>query len=106
MRLTVQTLNSIYEIDLDQMTAQRMPGTSDEVRPLRRDSEPVPLVSIEPVRIGRPMVMLLRIRDDGVITVRETSAVTMIKTVCSSAEERSPSKRDVAGPTPARPTTQ
>lgn len=90
--LVVTTMTSTHVVDLDAMTVTRRPGTGtslDEwpVSDLRRDETPVPLVAIERLELGHEMIFWLRIRDDGVLTVRTTTPVVSIEHVGALAHE-------------------
>lgn len=76
--ITVETYNSTYEIDLEAATARRIPENGDGMRALRGDDEAMPLLHLQPIEQGKPMVMLLMLRDDGVPTLRQTSPVVSI----------------------------
>lgn len=65
---------SVYVLDLTARTAVRVPARPN----LRRDYETLPLLAVEPVEVGRPLVMTLDLRGDGIDTVRTTSLVTQI----------------------------
>lgn len=67
---------SIHEIDYQSGTYVRLIGGFST---LRRDGEFVPLVRATRPVVGEPMIMLLRVREDGVLTTRMTSAVTRIE---------------------------
>lgn len=73
--LRVETSNSTYEIDEEAGTVTRVPMSGD----LRRDAEPVPLVALSEVEVGKPMRMVLDLRGDGVRTYRITSVVLRIE---------------------------
>ena len=73
--ILVQTENSTYEIDCEAHTVVRKP----RLGALRRDGEALPVLAIEEVAVGKPLVMLLSIRADGVPTVRTTSPVVMVR---------------------------
>jgi hypothetical protein len=85
--MIVHTLTgSIYEIDLDNNTVIRNQG--NESGELRRDGDVVSIISIpSPPTIGKPLVMVLDVRGDGVQTVRTTSRVTRIETFAVIEEE-------------------
>jgi hypothetical protein len=84
MALTVVTETSTYLLDLTAMTATRLPGrgagaATATVAELRRDAEPVPLVAVSAVVIGDPMTLILRLREDGLDTVRVTTPVREVR---------------------------
>lgn len=62
-----------YLLDPHPRTVVRLPG--EEAGELRRDAEPIPLLRWPAPVVGEPMVLLLRIRDDGIPTVRTTTPV-------------------------------
>jgi hypothetical protein len=80
-RVTTET--SAYLIDPDARTATRLAGHGSQsghdgdvmVAELRRDGEPVPIVAISTLVIGQPMVLLLRLREDGSPTLRTTTPI-------------------------------
>lgn len=82
--MLVRTETSVYKINLEQKTVVRNPQEdfvpSAEVfrSKLRRDDEEIALISIQEIKIGRPMVMILDIRQDGIPTARQTTIVTEI----------------------------
>jgi hypothetical protein len=89
MPITVLTETSAYLIDLDAMTATRLPGdgagadTSMPTPPLladlRRDAEAIPLLNRPELVIGQPMTLLLNLVGDGITTtVRRTTNVREI----------------------------
>lgn len=88
-RWLVQTETSAYVLDLDAMTCLRYPGmggNSDPVYPtakLRRDAEPVPLLSVDRLELGESMVLSLGIRGDGIPTQRTTTPVRHCRRVAS-----------------------
>jgi hypothetical protein len=67
---------SIYELDLDNSTVQRLP--SQGAAQLREDANAVPLLALRPPRVGEPMVMLIDVRSDGIETLRCTTPVINI----------------------------
>jgi hypothetical protein len=88
----VHTQTAIYLINLDQCAVTRYPDASNPLRPndlrddgedyavskLRSDTEPVPLVQLRILAVGEPMILVLGIRDDGVLTIRPTTPVRAI----------------------------
>jgi hypothetical protein len=77
--ITVNTENSTYLLDLEEMNVRRIPGDGPYSGPLRRDDETLTLVELPvPPQVGESMVMVLQIRDDGVVTIRRTSPVISI----------------------------
>ena len=73
--MIVETENSIYEIDTEAQVVVRKP----RAEAMRRDGEEVPILAIEELTIGQPLIMLLAIRWDGVPTVRITSPVIKVE---------------------------
>jgi hypothetical protein len=70
----VRTANgTTYLLDPDARTVLRIPA--QQGGELRCDAEPIPLLHRPTVVLGEPMVLLLRIRDDGIPTVRTTTPV-------------------------------
>lgn len=45
---------------------------------LRKDSQPIPVISMSRPTVGYPWVLLLQIRDDGVLTERITTPVVRL----------------------------
>lgn len=90
-RWVVTTLTSRYFLDLDTHEAMRHPvgrgeeggGGGDAVSTayLRRDGDVVPLRSVARCRLGESLVLLLDLRGDGVVTVRQSTVVTAIDAV-------------------------
>jgi hypothetical protein len=69
---------SVYDFDLSANTVRRVPDPDGA--DLRKDDEIVPIISLPyPPSIGRPFIMALDIRGDGVATVRKTTAITKIE---------------------------
>lgn len=81
----VHTQTSVHEIDWAARTVTRMvraDGPIDETYPtatLRRDGDPVPLITLEEPVVGQPLMMVLDVRGDGVATVRTTTPVAAIE---------------------------
>jgi hypothetical protein len=73
--ITVYTANSIYKLDPANMTVVR----SNSIHEMRKDEEPVPMSFFAIGEIGEPLVMAIEVRDDGVGTIRTTSAITKIE---------------------------
>jgi hypothetical protein len=76
--ITVNTENSTYLLDLEEMNVRRIPGDGPYSGGLRRDGELLALLELRPPQVGESMVMVLQIRDDGVRTIRRTSPVMSI----------------------------
>ena len=53
---------------------------------LRGDGEWVPLRSVVDLRVGRPMVLVLLLREDGILTIRYTSPVLRGRRLTSPPE--------------------
>lgn len=84
MKVTTET--SVYEFTIEegQQFMTRLPqewevpeGVYRNV--LRRDGERMKVVSLEPVEVGRPMIMMIDLRQDGVLTLRRTTLVTKVE---------------------------
>lgn len=75
MRVLTES-GSAYDIDLDNKTVTRIQGVLSNN--LRRDEEALEFVQLESVEIGKPLLMLLRLRDDEILTVRQTTPVVEI----------------------------
>lgn len=75
MKVHTET-GSVYQIDGDQVIRQ----PSKDGEQLRRDEESVRLVQMlqAPVK-GQPMIMIIQIRDDDVVTLRRTSNVVKVE---------------------------
>lgn len=70
---------SLYELDLEAKTVQRLPG--DGANQLRRDNEVTPLLDLPyggPV-VGQPLILEIDVRGDGVSTLCTTTQVTRIE---------------------------
>lgn len=65
---------SSYILDLDNMTQKRC----FPMHGMRRDWDAVPLLSLEPVDVPHPMVMVIQVVEDR-LTVRTTSPVMSIR---------------------------
>ncbi|UOY01640.1 hypothetical protein [Blastococcus sp. PRF04-17] len=74
--MRVVTDGAVYVFDPDTMTALRLPRDGTE---LRRDGEPLALLSWPDPVVGRGMELQLQVREDGVPTVRFTSAVRQVQ---------------------------
>lgn len=89
MAITVFTETSAYLLDYDAMTATRLPGRGAGLDPqmgteplladLRRDAEAIALLEKPTLVVGQPMTLLLRVREDGITTVRRTTNIRAIK---------------------------
>ena len=53
---------------------------------LRGDGEWVPLRRVVDLRVGRPMVLVLLLREDGISTIRYTSPVLRVRRLTSPPE--------------------
>lgn len=87
-RWQVTTETSTYVIDLDAQTCIRVPdaglGSLHGLPPaqnaaLRRDHEPVCLASVTAAVVGTPLILLLDVRGDGVLTLRRSTCVRQIR---------------------------
>ena len=63
---------SQYLLDLGERPMSTRFGGWDASH-LRRDSDAVPLLGLASVEVGQPMVLLLDIRGDGIVTRRTTT---------------------------------
>lgn len=72
---------SHYLVDLDADVVLRVPDPdrSTPEAPLRRDTEEIPLLWMNQIRVGHPAVFYLDLRQDGVTTERVTSAVVGVR---------------------------
>lgn len=50
---------------------------------LRRDGEPIAVVDVDPPVVGQRWRLLLRVREDGVLTLRETTPVVRVVDLAS-----------------------
>lgn len=74
----VRTRTARYKLDFDRGLLTRRPaGHSGEwlAGDLRRDGEPIPFRLIGKIELGKPMRLVLRVRDDNVTTLRYTTPV-------------------------------
>lgn len=87
-RWQVTTETSVYLLDLDDRRITRVPDAgagpppgldAPPIAALRRDHEPVPLLSLISCTIGEPMRMLIDVRRDGVGTLRTTTIVRQLR---------------------------
>lgn len=77
--LVTTASGSTYLVDLDGRTLVRLPR-ADEDAELRRDGEPVALLSVLECTVGMEMVVLIDIRVPGVaFTTRHTTTVTTLR---------------------------
>ncbi len=85
----VTTLTSCYLLDLDAREITRQPGGGNpgpygwdsgppEIASLRRDREAVPVHAVAHCHLGEPLVLLLDLRGDGVVTIRRSTQVVAI----------------------------
>lgn len=82
----VRTATSTYVLDLNESTLSRYPSrTAPQGWPspaqLRKDGEHIPLLGFSTIAVGRPMLLILDIRRDGVQTVRQSTEVISIENV-------------------------
>lgn len=87
-RWLITTESSTHLLDLDAMTIVRTPdagsgaidgtGTPPKAASLRRDTEPVDVLSVERITLGSRARLWLDVRRDGVPTLRTTTIVTSI----------------------------
>lgn len=67
---------SVHVIDISTRTYTRVTAGSGG---MRRDGEPIPVMSAVLPQVGDRLVVLLRLREDGAPTVRTTSQVVRIE---------------------------
>lgn len=67
---------SIYVFDRTAMTLLRLKGNKSVE--LRRDEDNITVVDFEEPEVGKAWILTLDIRQDGILTVRTTSAVVKI----------------------------
>jgi hypothetical protein len=78
--LIAETENgSLYGFTDDMEWSTRLP--EDEGARLRGDFQWVRVLNYYTIEVGRPMRLLLQIRDDGIPTTRDTGIVTNLRTV-------------------------
>ncbi|RPE77887.1 MULTISPECIES: hypothetical protein [unclassified Frondihabitans] len=76
----ITTLSSSrYRLDLDALVIARFPDENGEE--LRRDDEQQPLLARTMPVIGQPLVMMIQIRDYGILTRRTTNWLTSIEKI-------------------------
>jgi hypothetical protein len=96
-RWFVTTLTSRYLIDLDRHQMVRTPGQGDpgrfgwdsgppQVATLRHDGDVVPLHSLAHCHLGESLVLLLDLRGDGVVTIRQSTQVVSIERAPPSSD--------------------
>ncbi|WP_156133828.1 hypothetical protein [Pseudarthrobacter phenanthrenivorans] len=86
---------TLYSIDLDSTPrkivrlAEDRPPTEDyadlSVSKLRKDGTEIPLLAIGRLTVGEPAQLVLDVRGDGVVTVRETTPVLSIRQLSGDA---------------------
>lgn len=94
-RWLVATETSSYMLDLDARTARRIPGYgvgSLDGLPLhtallRRDDTDIELEQIIELTVGKPMMLLLDLRQDGVMTLRRSTIVAAISAVTDNTAD-------------------
>lgn len=74
------TQSSAYIVDMHEGYLIRVPQNG-EASMLRKDHQHIPLLLIEHLVVGQPMVCWLDIRKDGVLTRRSTTPVAGIQLV-------------------------
>jgi hypothetical protein len=86
-RWLVVTETACYTVDLDGQTIVRYPGAGTgpisadypvTVADLRRDEQSIPLIQLVRCRVGGSMLLMLNIRQDGILTARMTTVVRSI----------------------------
>jgi hypothetical protein len=75
---------STYMIDLDAGQSIRVPDAGLGLPParvaaMRRDHESVRLISVTRAEVGEPLLLMLDVRQDGVVTVRRSTLVRQIR---------------------------
>lgn len=82
----ITTETSRYLLDLDDMLITRLPkvaGTGElapDTRALRGDTQPLAVLQVEPITLGQPMLLALRVADDPtVVTIRQSTRVCAIR---------------------------
>lgn len=86
---------TLYSVDLDSRPrkivrlAEDRPPTEDyadlSVSKLRRDGDEIPLLAIGKLAVGETAQLVLDVRGDGVVTVRETTPVLSIRLLSGDA---------------------
>jgi len=84
-RWCVRTESSRYLLDLAERYIVRFPGSTGSQ--LRRDLNPIPFVEIACCEVGTPLVLVLDLRGDGCLTIRETTRVLSIHPLAPEEEE-------------------
>jgi hypothetical protein len=79
MILVSTATGSKYLLDFEKLTQQRV-TVGEDSQQLRRDGEEIRFLRLG-LRLGHEMVMLLDLRGDGIITVRQTSTVVGIEEI-------------------------
>lgn len=69
---------SRYLIDLDDNTLTRLPFDDDELSVMRRDGEPVKLMAIRDLTVGRPGELVVFLGIGQFLTTRRTTTVVSI----------------------------
>lgn len=82
--MIVQTESAVYVLDEANGVLRRYPRENLvnhgwAVAKLRKDTQAIPYTLGRELTVGEPAVFLLRIRNDGVVTVRTTTPVTDIR---------------------------
>ena len=87
-RWRVTTETAVYDIDLDAAWICRHPadeqprgGQYPHIATLRSDDTPIPLVAVHQCQLGAPMILVLDLRGDGVLTVRMSTEVLKVERV-------------------------
>ncbi|TQL60973.1 hypothetical protein FB474_2376 [Oryzihumus leptocrescens] len=85
-RWRVRTETAVYDIDLDAAWICRHPANEQRggahdarVAALRLDDTPIPLVTVHQCQLGAPMILVLDLRGDGILTVRLSTEVLTIE---------------------------
>lgn len=87
MPTTIYTETSRYILDRANKTITRHPGEGQRIikhlggvatSTLRKDAETIKLHSMVTCEVGKPMEMLIDVREDGIATYRKTTTVRSI----------------------------
>lgn len=86
MKTQIHTETALYLLDRERKTISRQPGKgfgsigeeAVETAELRRDTETLELHEMLTCEVGKPMEMLINVREDGILTYRVTTIVRSI----------------------------
>jgi hypothetical protein len=79
----VETTSAAYVFDMDARTIVRRPKERSAwpIAELRKDEQVIPLIKLPwSAMVGWPLQMIIDVRGDGVVTVRNTTPVESIQT--------------------------